>query len=94
MMNRDEWENKMNTIIEDVKYYFSYMYIWRQWMFFTCWRYENFGATYFGGFQLFGLKIVPKANVSCEYKLNQYYNTNQIIQIGSYFILFDNREVV
>lgn len=82
----------MNDFVKDLKYYFSYAYIWRQYMFFTFWRYRNFGATFHGGVQFFELKVIPTANVKSEYVLNQYYNTNEIVVIGSYFVLFDDRK--
>lgn len=74
------------------KHEFLRKYVWRRWMFFMCWRWENFGVTEFGGTQLFRLKIIPKRNVKCEYILNQHYDTHEIWSVGSYFACIDGRD--
>jgi hypothetical protein len=82
----------IEKLLENFRYYFSRNYIWRRWMFFTCWRWDNFGSiSEFGGIQFLKLKIIPKKSVKTDYILNQYYYTNEIWSVGSYYILFDGR---
>ena len=52
---------------------------------------ENFGKDPFGGYQFFRLRVIPQANVKCEYILNQYYNTREIWKVRGFFVLVANK---
>lgn len=54
----------------------------------------NFGKDEHGGFQFLRFHIIPKKNVKNNYVLNQFYNTHEILSVGSYFALLDGRDVL
>lgn len=54
----------------------------------------NFGKDEHGGVQFLRLHIIPQKNVKTDYVLNQFYNTHEIWSIGSYFVLFDGRDLL
>ena len=52
----------------------------------------NFGRSEFNGTQFLKLRFIPKKNVKSDYVLNQFYNTREIWDVGSYFVCFDCRD--
>ena len=77
--------------VNDNLYRFSPWYIRRRICFLELYYFENFGKDPFGGYQFFRLRVIPQANLKCEYILNQYYNTREIWKVRGFFVLVANK---